>query len=189
MLPYEDDLKQALDVLKKGGVILCPTDTVWGLSCDATNPDAVAKVYQIKQRPDSKALITLTDNAALIERVADMPLVGYDLIDMAVRPLTIIYDNAKNLAPNLVAEDGSIAIRVTKEAFSAELCKRFRRPIVSTSANISGQPAAHFFAEISDDIKSQVDYIVKFRQNDTQPKEPSQIIKLGVDGQVKIIRK
>ncbi|MBO4332078.1 MAG: threonylcarbamoyl-AMP synthase [Paludibacteraceae bacterium] len=186
----EDDLKAAIDVLKKGGVILYPTDTIWGIGCDATNEDAVRRVYDIKQRDDSKALITLTDNPTLISRLADMPDVAYDVIEACAedQPMTIIYDGGRNLAKNLLAEDGSIGIRVTSEKFSAELCRRFKRPIVSTSANISGQPSPKSFSEITEEVKSKMDYIVKYRQTDNTPHKPSKIIKLKANGAVTIIR-
>lgn len=186
----EDDLKAAIDVLKKGGVILYPTDTIWGIGCDATNEDAVRRVYDIKQRDDSKALITLTDNPSLISRLADMPDVAYDVIEACAedQPMTIIYDGGRNLAKNLLAEDGSIGIRVTSEKFSAELCRRFKRPIVSTSANISGQPSPKSFSEITEEVKSKMDYIVKYRQTDNTPHKPSKIIKLKANGAVTIIR-
>lgn len=187
----EDDLRTAVEVLKKGGVILYPTDTIWGIGCDATNEDAVKKVYEIKQRDDSKALITLTDSAAAIERIADMPAVAYDVIEACAedQPMTIIYDGGKNVASNLLAEDGSIGIRVTFEKFSAELCHRLRRPLVSTSANISGQPSPASFSDISDEIKTKVDYVVKYRQNDNAPHKPSKIIRLKPNGAITIIRK
>lgn len=184
-----NDLRQALEVLHRGGVILYPTDTVWGIGCDATNPEAVQRVYAIKQRTDSKALITLVDSPAKIQaHVAEMPDVAWDLIDVAVKPLTIIYDGARHLAPNLLAEDGSIAMRVTSEAFSQMLCMRFKKPIVSTSANISGAPTPATFAEIDERIKQAVDYVCTTRQDDRSTASPSSIIKLGVGGEVKIIR-
>lgn len=184
-----NDLRQALEVLHRGGVILYPTDTVWGIGCDATNPEAVQRVYAIKQRTDSKALITLVDSPAKIQaHVAEMPDVAWDLIDVAVKPLTIIYDGARHLAPNLLAEDGSIAMRVTSEAFSQMLCMRFKKPIVSTSANISRAPTPATFAEIDERIKQAVDYICTTRQDDRSIASPSSIIKLGVGGEVKIIR-
>ena len=186
----QEDLKEALAILKKGGVILYPTDTIWGIGCDATNEAAVRRIYEIKRRSDSKALITLTDDPGLIERLADMPRVAYDVIEACGedQPMTIIYEGGRNLAPNLLAEDGSVGIRVTHEAFSAELCRRFHRPIVSTSANISGEPSPQNFAEVSDEIKQQVDYVVKYRQGDKSKKKPSKIIKLSRGGEVKIIR-
>jgi L-threonylcarbamoyladenylate synthase len=175
--------------MNKGGVILYPTDTVWGIGCDATNPEAVKKVYDIKRRSDSKAMLVLVDSAVKVDfYVSDVPDVAWDLIELTDRPLTIIYDGARNLAPNLLSEDGSVGIRVTSEAFSHRLCQQFRKAIVSTSANISGEPGAKFFAEISEEIKSAVDYIVDYRRDDTTPASPSSIIKLGKGGTVKVIR-
>ncbi|HOI49915.1 MAG TPA: L-threonylcarbamoyladenylate synthase [Prolixibacteraceae bacterium] len=185
-----EDLKNALDVLKRGGVILYPTDTIWGLGCDATNEAAVQRIYSIKQREDSKSMLVLMENPALLERyVNEVPDIAWDLIEVASTPLTVIYPNAKNLAKNLLAEDGSIGIRFTREEFSAELLRRFRRPLVSTSANISGQPFPATFYDISEEIKESVDYIVRFRQEETTPAQPSSIIKLGAGGQIEIIRK
>lgn len=185
-----DDIKKALEVLKNGGIILYPTDTIWGIGCDATNENAVEKIYKIKKREDSKSMLVLMENPALLERyVDDVPEIAWDLVEVATTPLTVIYPNAKNLAKNLVAEDGSIGIRFTKEAFTTQLLQRFRKPLVSTSANISGEKSPAFFDEISEDIKNQVDYIVEFRQNDTTPANPSSIIKLGAGGRIDIIRK
>lgn len=185
-----DDIKKALEVLKSGGIILYPTDTIWGIGCDATNEIAVQKIYKIKKREDSKSMLVLMENPALLERyVVEVPDIAWDLVEIATTPLTVIYPNAKNLAKNLIAGDGSIGIRFTKEAFTAQLLQRFRRPLVSTSANISGEKSPSFFDEISEEIKSQVDYIVEYRQNDTTPAQPSSIIKLGVGGQIDIIRK
>ena len=139
----EEDIKKAVEVLRKGGIILYPTDTIWGIGCDATNAEAVAKVYQIKQRDDSKAMICLVDSATRMQRyVRNVPNVAWDLVELATKPTTLILDDAVNLAPNLIAEDGSVALRVTAEPFSKELCYRFQKALVSTSANISGQPAA-----------------------------------------------
>lgn len=187
---YEEDIKKAIEVMRQGGVILYPTDTIWGIGCDATNEEAVRKVYAIKQREDSKALICLVDSADRLQRyVADVPQVAWDLVDYATKPLTVIFDKGKNLAPNLLAEDGSIALRITHEAFSQQLCYKFQKAIVSTSANISGQPSPANFSEVSDEIKNAVDYIVQSRQNETAKSVPSSIIKLGNNGEVKIIRK
>lgn len=187
---YKDDIREAVRVMRAGGLILYPTDTVWGIGCDANNEEAVRKVYELKRRSDSKALIVLTDHLAKLERVVEeVPEVAYDLIEVTEKPLTIIYSGAKNLAKNLIAEDGSVGIRLTKEAFSKDLCEAFRMPIVSTSANISGEPTAHSFDEISDEIKNGVDYIVKYRQKDKSKAEPSSIIKLEPGGVVTIIRK
>lgn len=185
-----DDLKKAVEVLKNGGVILYPTDTIWGIGCDAINPEAVQRIYEIKKREDSKSMLVLMENAALLERyVDDVPEVAWDLVEITTTPLTVIYKNAKNLAKNLIAKDGSIGIRLTKEKFTCQLLQRFRRPLVSTSANISGDKSPAFFNEISDEIKKQVDYIVQFRQNDITPAQPSSIIKLGPGGEIDIIRK
>jgi len=185
-----DDIKKALEVLKSGGIILYPTDTIWGIGCDATNEIAVQKIYKIKKREDSKSMLVLMENPALLERyVTEVPEIAWDLVEIATTPLTVIYPNAKNLAKNLIAEDGSIGIRFTKEAFTSQLLQRFRRPLVSTSANISGEKSPAFFDEISEEIKNQVDYIVEYRQNDTTLNQPSSIIKLGAGGRIDIIRK
>jgi L-threonylcarbamoyladenylate synthase len=185
-----DDIKKALEVLKAGGIILYPTDTIWGIGCDATNEKAVERIYKIKKREDSKSMLVLMENPALLERYVDeVPEIAWDLVEVATTPLTVIYPNAKNLAKNLIAEDGSIGIRFTKEAFTTQLLQRFRRPLVSTSANISGEKSPAFFDEISEEIKSQVDFIVEYRQNDTIPAQPSSIIKLGLGGRIDIIRK
>lgn len=184
-----EDIKKAFDVLVAGGLILYPTDTIWGIGCDATNEEAVRKVYELKKRVDSKALITLLDSPAKLDYyINDVPDVAWDLIELADKPLTIIYDNARNVAPNLMAEDGSLAIRITKEAFSQGLCNRFRKALVSTSANVSGEPAPANFDEISDEIKNGVDYIVQYRQDDMEKSKASSIIKLGRTGEIKIIR-
>lgn len=185
-----DDIKKALEVLKSGGVILYPTDTIWGIGCDATNEKAVEKIYKIKNREDSKSMLVLMENPALLERYIDeVPEIAWDLVELATTPLTVIYPKAKNLAKNLIAEDGSIGIRFTKEAFTAQLLQRFRKPLVSTSANISGEKSPSFFDEISEEIKANVDYIVEYRQEDKTPAKPSSIIKLGAGGRIDIIRK
>jgi len=184
-----EDIKAALAVLQKGGVILYPTDTIWGLGCDACNEEAVKRIYAIKNRMDSKSMLVLMENAALLERyVSEVPEIAYDLIELSEKPLTIIYDGAKNLAKNLIAEDGSIGIRITTEKFSSELIRRFKRPIVSSSANISGKPSPACFDEIEPGIIDAVDYVVKYRQEDTNKAVPSSIIKLGRGGKIKIIR-
>lgn len=186
----KDEIKKACEVLQKSGVILYPTDTVWGIGCDATNEEAVRRVYEIKKRADSKAMLVLVDSPVKVDfYVKDVPVVAWDLIEMATRPLTIIYDGARNLAPNLIAEDGSVGIRVTNEEFSRQLCFRFRKAIVSTSANISGEPAAAVFSEISEEILNAVDYVVDYRREETGHPKPSSIIRLGAGGVVKIIRK
>ncbi len=184
-----DDIKKAIEVLQNGGLILYPTDTIWGIGCDATNEEAVRKVYKLKQREDSKSMLVLLDNVAKLNSyISEVPDMAWDLIDLSTKPITIIYPNAKNLANNLIAEDKSIGIRVTNEEFSKQLCMRFKKPIVSTSANISGESSPMHFGEISDKIKDGVDYIVNFRQSETENPAPSSIVKLEVDGQVQIIR-
>ena len=186
---YNEEIKKAIEVMRNGGVILYPTDTIWGIGCDATNEEAVKKVYEIKKRADSKALICLVDSEAKIDfYVKDVPPVAWDLIELSTKPLTVIYDDARNLAPNLLAEDGSVGIRVTNEEFSKQLCFRFRKAVVSTSANISGEPSPKSFADISDEIKNAVDYIVGVRQNEKGGAKPSSIIKLGAGGVVQVIR-
>ena len=189
----DDDIKNAVEVLKKGGVILYPTDTVWGIGCDATNAEAVKRVYEIKQRDDSKAMIFLVDSDARLQRyVRNVPDVAWQLIDSlkegGVKPTTLILDGAVNLAPNLIAEDGSIALRITQEAFSKELCYRFQKALVSTSANISGEPAAQNYCDIDPRIIEQVDYVCWSRRQEHKPHTPSSIIRLRPDGQVTIIR-
>ena len=185
----EEDIRQAVEVMRRGGVILYPTDTIWGIGCDATNEEAVRRVYDIKKRDDSKALICLVDSDHRLQRyVSDVPNVAWDLIEYATRPLTIIFDKAKNLAPNLLAEDGSVGIRVTREEFSRQLCYRFQKAVVSTSANVSGEPSPANFSEVSEVIKEGVDYIVSYRQDDMSKAAPSGIIKLGAGGLVQVIR-
>ena len=175
--------------MNEGGVILYPTDTIWGIGCDATNEDAVRRVYEIKQRQDSKAMLVLVDSSVKVDfYVRDVPEVAWDLIDLADKPLTIIYSGARKLAANLLAEDGSVGIRVTNEDFSKRLCQQFRKAIVSTSANISGQPSPKNFSEISEEVKSAVDYIVGYRQEEMSNPKPSSIIKLDKGGVIKIIR-
>lgn len=189
-MSYEEDIKKAVEVMRRGGVILYPTDTIWGIGCDATNEDAVRRVYEIKKRADSKALICLVDTPDRVQRyVKEVPDVAWDLMDLSETPLTIIFEGAKNLAPNLLAEDGSVGIRVTREEFSRQLCYRFQKAVVSTSANISGEPSAACFDEISEEIKNAVDYIVENRRREKKPGRASSIIKLGVGGEIEIIRK
>ncbi len=190
----EEDIRNAVEVLRKGGVILYPTDTVWGIGCDATNGEAVKRVYEIKQRDDSKALICLVDSDARLQRyVRNVPEVAWQLIDSLKesdsRPTTLILDGAINLAPNLIAEDGSIGMRITQEAFSKELCYRFQKALVSTSANISGEPAAQNYCDIDPRIVEAVDYVCWSRRQEHKPHQPSSIIRLKENGEVTIIRK
>ena len=185
-----DDIKKACEIMEKGGVILYPTDTIWGIGCDATNEEAVRRVFEIKRRADSKAMLVLIDTAAKLNYyVKEVNDVAWDLIELADKPMTIIYDGARNLAPNLLAEDGSVGIRVTNEPFSKQLCQRFRKAIVSTSANISGTPSPAKFSDISDEIKQAVDYVVESRREEAVEAKPSSIIKLSAKGEIKIIRK
>ncbi len=189
MMNINEDIKKACEVLRRGGVILYPTDTIWGIGCDASNADAVSRIYQIKQRNDSKSMLVLLDSSAKLDYYADdYPAIALDIIELSDKPVTIIYPNAKHLASNLPASDGSIGIRITKEEFSKRLCQQFRGAIVSTSANRSGQPAPSCFREINPEIRNAMDYIVEYRQNDTTPSRPSGIIKLGEGGLVEIIR-
>lgn len=185
----QEDLKKALEVLRQGGVILYPTDTVWGLGCDATNQGAVKRIFEIKQREDAKSMLVLIENQNMLNSyVREVPEVAWQLIEVADKPMTIVYPGAKNLADNLVADDGSIGIRVTSEIFTEQLIQRFRKPIVSTSANLSGKPTPQNFDEIADEIKSAVDYVVQYRQDEKVRISPSSIIKLGTGGEIKIIR-
>ena len=187
---FNDDIVKAVEVLRAGGIILYPTDTIWGIGCDATNPTAVKRIYEIKQRIDAKSMLVLMENPNLLNSyITEVPEIAWDLIEVADNPLTIIYPGAKNLAPNLCANDGSIGIRITTESFTQQLIQRFRKPIVSTSANISGQKSPRNFSEINEQIKPLVDYIVAYRQDDLSHSTPSGIIKLGVGGQIEIIRK
>jgi len=190
MIDFKEDISNALETLRKGGIILYPTDTIWGIGCDATNAAAVERIYTLKQRHDSKSMLVLLENPNLIASyVEEMPEVAWDLIEFAEKPTTIIYDKAKNLASALIAEDGSIGIRITREAFTMQLIQRFRKPLVSTSANLSGKPSPVNFSSVSDEIKSKVDYIVCYRQEELITPPPSSIIKLGVSGLIQIIRK
>ena len=185
----QEDIIKACKVLQSGGIILYPTDTVWGIGCDATNDMAVKKVFEIKKRVDSKALLVLVDSTVKVDfYVYEVPEIAWDLIEYAEKPLTIIYSGARNLAQNLIAEDGSVGIRVTKEDFSRKLCERFRKAIVSTSANISGESSPSNFSQISPEIIKEVDYVVKFRQTELFNAKPSSIIRIDKGGLFKIIR-
>ena len=190
----EEDIKKAVETMRKGGVILYPTDTVWGIGCDATNAEAVKRVYEIKQRDDSKALICLVDSDARMQRYfRNVPDVAWQLVDSLKdgdgKPTTLILDGAVNLADNLIAEDGSVGIRITNEPFSKELCFRFQKAIVSTSANISGEPAAQNYCDIDPRIIEAVDYVCWSRRQEHKPHTPSSIIKLKENGEVTVIRK
>lgn len=184
-----EDIKKACEVMAAGGIILYPTDTIWGIGCDATNEKAVQRIYELKRRADNKAMLVLMDSEAKLNMyVSDVPDIAWDLISVSDKPLTIVYSSAKNLATNLLAADGSVGIRITNEEFSKKLCERFRKPLVSTSANLSGEPSPTNYDEISEVIKAGVDYIVNYRQDDMSKAVPSGIIKLGEGGLVQVIR-
>lgn len=186
-----DDLREAVRVLRTGGVILYPTDTVWGIGCDATNETAVQRIFDIKHRADSKSMLVLLDGAGKLQGYVErVPETAWTLLEMAdgQKPMTIIYPNAKNLAHNLLAEDGSVGIRITREPFSKALCEQLHRPIVSTSANISGEPAAKVFDEIAQEIRDAVDYVCMYRRNDKTPHQPSSIVKIDEAERITIIR-
>lgn len=190
--PYIDkeDLNQALETLKSGGLILYPTDTIWGIGCDATNPEAVEKIFALKGRDKGKSMIILLGNDNQLQSyVSEVPEIAYELLEATDKPLTIIYSKAKNLATNVVAEDGSIGIRVVNHPFCEQLLQRFRKPIVSTSANISGEASARNFMEVSDEIVNGVDYVVKFGQQDPSNGTASTIMKLDPSGKFEFIRK
>lgn len=188
--------------MRKGGIILYPTDTIWGIGCDATNPEAVKRIYDIKRREDSKSLIVLVDSADRMQRyLRNVPDVAWQIVDANNpdlqatskgsphgQPITLVLDNAVNLAPNLIAEDGSVGIRVTHEPFSQQLCYRFQKAIVSTSANFSGEPSPKTFADIPEELKAQVDYVCTSRRKENKAAKPSKIIKLTQDGIITIIR-
>lgn len=196
------DLQEALRVLRSGGIIVYPTDTVWGIGCDATNEEAVRRIYALKQREDSKSMLVLLDSPAKLPYyIEEIPETAWALLEATrdtgtpgsrdtedIKPMTIIYPHARNMARNLIAEDGSVGIRITNEPFSKALCEQLRHPIVSTSANISGHPAAPFYAEIEEAILKGADYVCQFRRDDDCPHEPSSIIKINEDGTFKIIR-
>ena len=201
----KSDLEEAVRVLRAGGVIVYPTDTVWGIGCDATNEEAVRRVYALKRRADSKSMLVLLDAPGKLQGyVEEVPEMAWELLECtsplqlplqggrenteSIRPLTIIYPRGKNLAKSLLAEDGSVGIRITQEPFSKALCERLRRPIVSTSANISGEPAAKIFRQISEAVLEQADYVCLYRRDDEEEKAPSSIIKVGLHNEIEIIR-
>lgn len=185
----EADLKEAVKVMKEGGIILYPTDTVWGIGCDARNAEAVDRIFKLKRRADSKSMLALVGSEGMLQRtVKEVPDIAWQLIDVAVNPMTIIYDFPIGVAENLKAEDGSLGIRITSERFSRALCERMRGPVVSTSANISGKPTPLTFSEISNEIRDGVDYVCKFRRCDRAKHKPSNIIKVTRGNIVQVIR-
>lgn len=185
-----EDIQKAVSVLKKGGVVLYPTDTIWGIGCDASNEKAVARVYEIKKRNEAKSLIALVDTEIRLERTLDLvPDVAWDLIEFTNKPITIVYDNPVGIASNAIHSDNSMGIRIVNDVFCKKLIHQLNKPIISTSANVSGQKQPSHFSEISDEIKNKVDYIVNWRQNETEVKQSSTIIKLDNTGLIKILRK
>ncbi len=185
----DEEIKKACEVMRNGGIILYPTDTVWGIGCDATNSKAVARIFELKQRIDSKALIVLLSNENHLQQyVDDVPDIAYELIEATVKPLTIVFDRGRNMCKELYAPDGSVGIRITREEFSNRLCYKYRKPIVSTSANISGSPTPITFNQISNEIIDGVDYVVNYRRDDNGNHQPSSVIKLSENGVIKILR-
>lgn len=183
------EINKCIEVLKSGGIILYPTDTVWGIGCDATNEEAVKKIYELKQREDSKSMIVIVGNDAMLQKhLKDVPDLAWDIIDLATKPTTIIYPNATQLAKNVVANDGSVGIRLVKEGFANQLVQKFGKPIVSTSANTSGKSTPNNFSEIANDIKNGVDYVVN-ATFDKGSHQPSSILKLGLKGEIEVLRK
>lgn len=186
---FRDDIREAVRVMQSGGVILYPTDTIWGIGCDACNEDAVRRVFEIKRRAEAKSVISLVDSEVKVEfYVRSVPDVAWQLWECADEPLTLVLDGARNLASGVIASDGSVALRVTREAFSRQLCMRMKRAVVSTSANIAGEPAPRCFSEISPEILQAVDYVCLSRRDEAPRQAPSHIIKIGPTGEVKIIR-
>jgi len=189
-MPFTEDISAALKALRGNGVILYPTDTIWGLGCDATCREAVEKIFRIKSREENKSLLILVDSEQMLERyVHNIPEVAFDLITVSDDPLTIIYPKGKNLAEGVCSEDGSVGIRICHDEFCSQLISRFRKPIVSTSANFSGKPAPKSFDEIEKGIIESADYVVSYRQDDRQKHSASPVIKFSADGSFKIIRK
>ena len=185
---FEEDIENCLEVLKGGRLILYPTDTIWGIGCDATSEKAVEKIYKLKKRSDEKAMIVLVAaEKDIMQHVAAPDLSLFDYLEKTTKPTTVVYDGALGFADNLVGKDGSIAIRICKDEFCRQLIKRFRKPIVSTSANISGIPAPKFFKEISDEIKNGVNHVVQYKQQDETSAQPSSLIKWN-NGNVTILR-
>ena len=186
---WEEDIRQAVAVMRRGGVILYPTDTIWGIGCDATNDDAVRRVFAIKRRADAKAMLSLVDSDGRLQRlVRNVPEVAWQVIDLATTPVTVIYDGVQGISPLLLAEDGSAGIRVTREPFSRELCYRMERPVVSTSANLSGEPAPRCFDEIAAEVRGAVDYVCTSRRKERNP-QASSVIKIGTGGEIVVLRR
>lgn len=186
---YRDDIKNALKVLRDGGVILYPTDTVWGLGCDATKAEAVRRIYDIKKRADSKSLIVLVNSVTMLSRYVDNPPdIALELAELAEKPLTVVYDRGRGLAQGVTSDDGSVGVRICSDPFCDGLLSAFRKPLVSTSANISGSEAPAVFDEISEEIKAAVDYVCVWRQDDRSRAAASSVIKISANGVIKILR-
>jgi L-threonylcarbamoyladenylate synthase len=185
-----DEVAKAFKILREGGIILYPTDTIWGIGCDATNTEAVQKIYRLKQRDEAKSMIILLDTENKLESyVRDVNPLAYDLIEYAENPLTLVMPGAKNVSPALIAADGSIGIRVTANEFCKQLIQRLRKPLVSTSANISGKPSPQYFSQIDQEVIDGVDYVVDIDQHSKEIKNPSTIMKLSPDGQFEFLRR
>lgn len=186
----KDEVAKALKIIQDGGIILYPTDTIWGIGCDATNSDAVKKIYALKQREEAKSMIILLDNDNKLQSyVSEVPDIAYDLIEFAENPLTLVMPGAQNIAPELIAADGSVGIRIVKHPFCERLIQRLRKPLVSTSANISGQPSPKNFNDIAREILDGVDYVVDVDQHDLSEKKPSTIMRLAPGGQFEFLRR
>lgn len=183
-----EEIQKAVEILKKGGVILYPTDTIWGIGCDATDEKAIERIYQIKQREESKSLIILVESERRLQEYIDVPPLAWDLIDLSEKPLTLVYDSPRNLPDRLVSADNTIGIRLTKDEFCRKLISKLNKPLVSTSANISGEPSPENFSAISPKILEDVDYIINLRRENLDKKTASTVIKLSADGKVKVIR-
>ncbi len=185
-----DEVAKALKVVQEGGTILYPTDTIWGIGCDAANTEAVQKIYKLKQRDETKSMIILLDTENKLESyISEVNPLAYDLIEYAENPLTLVMPGAKNISPALVGPDGSIGIRVAKHPFCRQLIQRLRKPLVSTSANVSGKPSPQYFAQIAREIIDGVDYVVDIDQHDMEIKTPSTIMRLAPDGSFEFIRR
>ncbi|MEN8139423.1 MAG: L-threonylcarbamoyladenylate synthase [Bacteroidota bacterium] len=184
----KEKIQKAVEVMKNGGIILYPTDTIWGIGCDATNEEAINKIYKLKQREESKSMLVLVENDRRLQNIVDVPDLAWDLIDLSEKPTTIIYDSPKNVAKNIIADDDTLGIRLVEPMFLKQLIGKLNKPLVSTSANVSGHSSPTNFNDISDEIKNGVDFILDI-ETDKVNKKSSSIIKLSADSQVKIIRK
>jgi len=185
-----DEVAKALKIVQDGGIILYPTDTIWGIGCDATNTDAIKRIYQLKQRDEAKSMIILLDTENRLESyIKEVPPIAYELIEFAENPLTLVMPGAKNISPAIISEDGSVAIRVARHNFCQQLIQRLRKPLVSTSANISGRPSPQNFNQVDAGIIDGVDYVVDLEQHNTELKKPSTIMRLQPDGRFEFIRR